>query len=138
MTVLYSGNLTGTATLPELVWFLIGVLGLAVSFANLRDCWRDMAYIEASGQNGLLWLAATSNTREEFLRVLKSVVICAIGLAAMRQPPANAVVPVSALAVIVTVGLFTLGVLVVAGSLRARRDRARLRTYQPATKEETP
>jgi hypothetical protein len=118
-----SGALTHTISVPEVIWLLIGLVGLFVSWRNLLDAYRDLLFLNYSGRNGGMRVIALGNVREELLRVLACVVIALIGIAAMSSPPANTTQPVSTLAVIITVGLFLLGSLVVVGSVAARRTR---------------
>lgn len=127
--IAFSGAITHTVSVVELVWFLIGVTGLVVSWANLIDCWRDTVALNFSGRNGLLRLAAQGNMREETLRVAKCVTICVIGVAAMLTPPASGARPITPLAIFLTFGLFVLGVLIVIGSIAARRTRVLMREH---------
>jgi hypothetical protein len=122
-------ELTHTVTLPELLWTMIGLLGLAVSALNLRDALKDVEALEIAKVNGALRMVARGNATEETLRVCKAAVISSIGVAAMLIPPAVPAAPVSPLAVIVTVGLFALSTLVVAGSVTARTRRVLTRRY---------
>lgn len=119
----YSGAVTSTISLAELVWVSVGLLGLVVSAWNLADAIRDEAAVDASGVNGAIREVARGNVLEEMLRVGKALAIVAGGCAAMLAPPAMKSQPISALAVIVTASVFVLAGLVVVGSLAARARR---------------
>lgn len=127
--IAFDGSITHTVAVTEVIWFLLGFVGLVVSWRNLVDCWRDSVALNFSGQNGLLRLAAQGNTREEALRVAKCATICAVGLLAMAYPAASPGRPISPLAIVVTIGLFQISALVVVGSMTARRTRIAMREH---------
>jgi hypothetical protein len=62
-------NLTHTVTVPELLWTLLGLLGLFVASMNLRDALHDVEALELTHVNGALRMVARGNATEETLRV---------------------------------------------------------------------
>lgn len=129
MIAVFSGQLTHTITLPEVIWFLIGLVGLVISYRNMIAAQSDLTVVSYVGRNGRYRAIAVGNLREEALRVFKCIVITGIGAAAMIAPPTNAATPVSALSLIITFGLFLIGLAIVTGSVAAARARALLLKY---------
>lgn len=119
--------IAGTASIPELVWISVGLVGLIVSVWNLHDAWIDESIVVNSGRNGIYLETARGNVVEEALRVAKSSLIIAAGVAAALAPPALKSQPVTAVSAVITVALFGISTLVVLGSIaaRVRRDRVR-------------
>lgn len=116
---------SGHAVWTETLWTDVGLVGVYFSGANLYDAWLDLEALNVSGRNGLLRSIAFGNLTEETFRLAKSAVICVVGVAAMATAPTNPRAPVSALSVILTAGIFLLGVLIVSGSAIARHRRRR-------------
>ena len=104
-------------TIPEMVWTLLGTIGMIVCTVNLHSA-RTSAkrYIEL-GTNGLGLLIAGARVRREALRCVMAGVSVVIGVAAMATPPANPDLPVSPLALLITVGLFLINLIIVIDSI---------------------
>lgn len=124
--VLGAADYTGRAYITELLWFDVGVIGLWFSAANVYSVFRDRAELRASGRNGILAEVVEQNIEEEVLRLGKATSITVVGIVAMISPPAVAKAPVTATAIALTIGLFLIAGMVVAGAIRARQHRRKI------------
>ena len=112
-----------SVAITEVIWTFIGLVGLVVTIKNLNDAYGSRArYIEL-GFNGAGLLLAAAHIRRESMRILIEASIAGIGIAAMLAPPANPAQPVTALGVIVTMGLFIINAATTLDSILDRRIR---------------
>lgn len=125
----WDGAITHTISVAEVIWFVIGTIGLTVSWRNLMEAYRDSVALDFAGLSGTLRIIASANMREEVLRVGKCVGIMLAGVIAMAIPPANTHTPTSPLQIIITATFFLIAALIVIGSISAARTRKLVGLY---------
>jgi hypothetical protein len=115
-------------TVPEILWTVLGLVGMVICLMNLRSARSSAKRYIALGQNGLGLMLAGARVRREAMRSVMAGVTVGIGVSAMLTPPANPDVPVSTLALLITGGLFLINLIIVIDStldsiLNARAER---------------
>lgn len=110
----------GTLNVLELLWIVIGLTAFYPAQRNFRQALTDRRAILMADLNGDLEELVSVTVWEEALRVAKSGVIVGVGVVAALTPPPPRQ-PITYAAVAVTVGIFMLGLLIMAGSLVAGR-----------------
>lgn len=117
------------ASLVELVWLLLGCVGVYFGWANLRDSKRDLDALHTLNGGNLakyqiMQLIAYGHYRNNLFRLAKFCTVLAIGLIASVLPPTK---PGSTngpiVGVVITGGLFTIVLLLVMSSILDRRQR---------------
>jgi len=116
------------ASLTEIMWFLIGVIGMYFGIGNVRASRQDMARMDKlNGRNLAAYKAmrviAFGHFRNDCFRLAKHCMITLIGLIAMLLPPTNKAQPVTPTGLVITVGLFTISMLIVLASVFDKRQR---------------
>lgn len=115
-----------SVAITEVIWTLIGLVGLYVTARNFRSAKRSLTAYKLSGYNGAGLMLANAHIRRETMRILIEGSVTGIGIAAMFAPPANPAQPITATGVIVTMGLFIINAATTLDSILDRRIRNRL------------
>jgi hypothetical protein len=111
----------GHVAITEVLWLSFGILGFFFAFINFRHAMRDIDLLNKFNHNGITKAMALAHMRTEGLRMLIHSISIAIGATAMMLPPNNPDRPVTALAVLITLGLFLInGITVLQSLLDAR------------------
>lgn len=121
-----AADYSGRSYITELLWLDVGLIGLWFTASNVYSVFCDRAELRASGRNGILGEVVEQNIEEEIFRLGKALSIVAVGVVAMISPPASPKSSVTATAIALTVGLFLIAGMVVAGAIRARQHRLKI------------
>lgn len=118
----------GNASIIEMIWTAIGVVGVWYAQHNIRDARKYIVALEKLNGDKLpeheqLSIIAFGHFRNEILRMAVFAVICMVGVLAMITPSASGSMHVSTTGLIVTFGLFTIGVLEIIKSALDKRQR---------------
>lgn len=119
----------GTASLIELLWTLSGLVGVYLTWGNLRDA---KLYITAlrhhSRKNGIKLrretkIIAFGHYRNEIMRMWMFGIITMVGAVAMATPPAVKHAKVTPVSLAITLGLLAITGILVTSSFLDRRQR---------------
>ena len=117
----------GTATLYQIAWTALGIVGLLITLHLLAESIGDLRALRQSStykQAGMRDIIARNNVRNMAMRALKLLVLVVIGVVSMLVP-VSVTVP-TARAALQAVGYGSIEVIIVAGAILDRRDRAAL------------
>jgi hypothetical protein len=89
----------------ELLWSVIGLLLISVSWTNVRDSATAADKIEASGRDGPLLELSRVRLRADIARLIRGATVLAIGITAGVAVPSTPQ-PVTPVGAAVTMGLF--------------------------------
>lgn len=118
----------GTVNVFEIIWTLIGVVGLYYCMKNIRDVNRSIhALHEMDGKTFEAWnrmqIIAGGHFRNEVFRILISSMFIAVGTIAMLLPSVTPHKPVSPLMVVISLAFFVIEAIVVSASVMDNRQR---------------
>lgn len=122
MTVLHSSGL-------EWAWVVASIIAATLSLYALIDATKDAAFLVAVGANGPRKIVADGNIRQEFSRLLKSVISLMAAMASLflaPPPPGYAQLPQSQVSLIAWILIM---VVMAGASLLDRVARKRLAKY---------
>lgn len=120
----------GNASLIELIWTASAVLGLVVVVPSLFDTLHSRpapARFDAGPDRVAAASLVRDYIRRETLRLGKLLILLAIGIYGDVTPPFVRPVTVSTVGILVTVGLFIVGIEAGAQSLLDRHTRIKIR-----------
>lgn len=124
--------LTGTITIPELVFSLVAVIGIGVTLWNLQDALYNVHYHSAMEfLRPEEWdqpdaISATITLRNAASAVLIQSLLAAAGIFAMVRAPDNPDQAVSVTSLIATIAIVLVEVLIVLVAIWDRYDRQRM------------
>ncbi len=122
-------DLRETASPPEVIWTLIGLMALGINFWLLRDAWFDARLLDRLGQNGAKKIAVRTAIGVQIGLTLPQVIAVTIGVVSLLIPSANPNAPVTTPLVIVTVGILLIEVILTLVALFTRVRRTQLLAY---------
>jgi hypothetical protein len=120
------------ASVLEMVWTLIGLIGMYFGISNLHWSNNDLRALKAlNGGNvkrfTIMRVIAFGHWRNDLFRLMKQLTITVIGVIAMILPtPPRQTTPITPVGVLITGGLFTISILIVMASVLDRRQREAL------------
>jgi len=130
-------DLRETASPPEVLWTLIGVVALAINLWLLRDVWLDARALNRLGQNGAKKIAVMTAIGIQVGLTLPQVIAVAIGIVSLLVPPSSPHAIVTAPLVIVTVGILLIEIILTLVALFTRVRRTRLLDYMESSESDT-
>lgn len=124
MTLAVNQVAWGNASLIEIIWTVVGVIGLIVTGFTLREGLKDLKVVNRIERRNIYKTQAIFNLWQEEIRMIKMLIVAATGAFAMTQPPAHSTPTKIALSTLLTViGLILIVVLTVIQSLLDLRIR---------------
>lgn len=129
-------NLLETASPPEVLWTLIGLLALVFNLWLLRDAWLDARLLERRGQNGAKKIAARTAIGVQLGLTVPQAIAVVIGVISLLVPPSNPDTPVTAPLVVVTVGIMLIEISLTLVAVFTRVRRAQLLAYLESTERD--
>lgn len=78
---------TESASVPEIVWTLVTLIGFGVTLWGLWDAVGDLDYVRQHGLNGTRKLVAWSNVRAEAVGAAVLGLFASVGVVALFTPP---------------------------------------------------
>lgn len=129
-------DLLETASPPEVIWTLIGLMALGINFWLLRDAWFDARILDRLGQNGAKKIAVRTAIGIQLGLTLPQAIAVTIGVVSLLIPPANPNAPVTTPLVIVTVGILLIEASLTLVALFTRVRRAQLLAYLESTERD--
>jgi hypothetical protein len=114
--------------LIEIFWTVIGLIGMAASYENLRYSLDDLKALRAMNGHNMarhrdMRVIAYGHFRNDAIRFGQTLTITVVGVIAMCLPSTQQSSPVTPTGLIVTGGLFTLVLLTVLASVLDRMQR---------------
>lgn len=112
-----------------MIWTALGVAGMWIGWRNLSDSRKDIeALAHANGEKNLqtfpiMRVIAYGHYRNDLFRFSKHVTITAIGVIAMTIPQVPNADPVTPTGLVLTIGIFTIVMLILLASTLDRRQR---------------
>lgn len=119
----------GTASLIELLWTLSGLVGIYLTWGNLRDAKLYITALRNHTSKNKLKLRretkiiAFGHYRNEIMRLWMFAIITLVGAIAMATPPAIKHPKVTPVSLAITVGLLAITGILVTSSFLDRRQR---------------
>lgn len=124
MTLAVNQVAWGNASLIEIIWTVVGVIGLIVTGFTLREGLKDLKVVNRIERRNIYKTQAIFNLWQEEIRMIKMLIVAATGAFAMTQPPAHSTPTKIALSTLLTViGLILIVILTVIQSLLDLRIR---------------
>jgi hypothetical protein len=129
---IYISTSYGPATLPEMSWTIVAILGSAFSLLLIRARLRTMAALYHNQAQisvvdfEIQEMLAKSHVAEEATRLAKHGVAGIIGICALATYPANPNTPVTQLGVIIAAGLIAISCLTAWSSYRGWKTHTKL------------
>ncbi len=130
-------DLRATASPPEVLWTLTGLLALGINLWLLRDALLDAHALERRGQNGAKKIAVRTAIGVQVGLTAAQVIVVAIGVISMLTPPDNPAAPVTPLLVVVTAGIVMIEALLTLVAFFTRVRRSQLLDYLESEIRET-
>jgi hypothetical protein len=121
----------GTATLAELSYTLIALVGIVVSVLNTYDSHRIVRRVRAARMNGYRLLLAGMDRRTDARRLVVCSLLFIFGLDACLTPP-NPHAKTSQLGDVLAVVLIIVLTLTILDTYRDRRERHKIRVLMEA------
>lgn len=129
-------DLRETASPPEVLWTIIGVVALGINLWLLRDVWLDARALDRLGQNGAKKIAVMTAIGIQVGLTLPQVIAVVIGVVSLLVPPSNPHAIVTTPLVIVTVGILLIEIILTLVALFTRVRRTQLLDYLAVNERE--
>lgn len=110
----------GSLTITELMWSIVGFIGISVSTWNLISVWGDYRFLRKHSLNGQLRSIALANVEQEIFAIIAQGAVLTIGIVAAKEPSVDPGRPASFFATIFIAALFTISVCIMVKSVRRR------------------
>lgn len=130
-----TGLVVWHATVLEIAWTVIGLVGVFVGYGNLSKSAFNLKSLKTMNGHSIerfteLRILAAGQWRNDLFRLSKSSIITCIGIVACVTPPVSNTAPtISPVAVAVTIGLFAIEILILLASIMDRMQRDMLYNY---------
>lgn len=86
----FSGYITHTISLPEMLWTAVTFFGLTYQISTLREALKDVQFLRNAGINSIREFAANTSLLSETLRTFVVFSFVLVGVIAMTLPaPTN-------------------------------------------------
>lgn len=118
----------GNASVIEIMWTLTGLVGIYITWSNLKDSRKYVTALRRMNGTNLkamreMRIIAFGHYRNEVLRIALFGIIIAVGVAAMITPPATSNQKITPVSIAITIGLLAITAILVAASFLDRRQR---------------
>lgn len=141
MTTLVSfAMLGGRIAIIELIWTVIGLVGLSVNYLNWQDARKDLQLLIILKKNGWMKKIAKSNIGSNRWRCVMNISVMIAGIVAMTQKPVKPAAPITITGIIITLALFVIVIVSIINPVQERRLRHGLmsESHHDVTKESAP
>lgn len=141
MTTLVSfAMLSGRIAVIELIWTVIGLVGLSVNYLNWQDARKDLRLLNILKKNGWMKRIAKSNIGSNRWRCITNIAVMTAGIVTMTQKPLKPASPVTVPGIIITAALFVVVIASIINPIQERRLRHDLmsESHHDTTKESAP